>query len=59
MKPNLVQAGDIWVDNGEDGGPDEVKFALLIQCESAEQVREAMASGKIEFTKFEHYETKP
>lgn len=54
--PNLVQAGQLWVMESEDSEePDEISFALLIQCSNADQVREAMRTGKINFTIFEHY----
>jgi hypothetical protein len=56
--PNLVQIGDLLVCSDEALPPDKIEFALLIQCSSAEQCREAMKSGKIEFTVFEHYSPK-
>ena len=56
MKPNLVEAGDLWVAAGEDTWPVKLPFSLLIQCESAEQVRDAIKTGSMEFTIFEHYE---
>jgi hypothetical protein len=54
--PNLVQIGDLWVCEDEDQlMPDKMPFSLLIQCANAEQAREAMKAGRIEFTCFEHY----
>jgi len=54
--PNLVQAGDLWLMEDEDAyHPDKMQYSLLIQCANAEQVREAMKTGKIEFTIFAHY----
>jgi hypothetical protein len=54
--PNLVQIGDLWIcENEEQLMPDKIEFALLIQCSSAQQARDAMRAGKIEFTLFEHY----
>lgn len=54
--PNLVQAGDLWLMEDEDAyHPDKMEYSLLIQCANAEQVREAMKTGKIEFTIFAHY----
>ena len=54
--PNLIQAGDLWLMEGEDAyHPDKMEYSLLIQCSSAEQVREALKTGKIEFTIFAHY----
>jgi len=56
VAPNLVQAGDLWLMEDEDAyHPDKMEYSLLIQCANAEQVREAMKTGKIEFTVFAHY----
>lgn len=56
VAPNLVQAGDLWLMEDEDAyHPDKMEYSLLIQCANAEQVREAMKTGKIEFTTFAHY----
>jgi hypothetical protein len=54
--PNLVQIGDLWVCDDETEAPHQIQYGLLIQCSSPEQAREALKTGKIEFTVFEHYE---
>lgn len=54
---NLVQVGDLWVCEEEDAQPDQIPFALLIQCSSAEQCRAAMKAGTVQFTQFAHYTT--
>lgn len=54
---NLVQVGDLWVCEDEDSPPDQIPFALLIQCSSAEQCRAAMKAGTVQFTQFAHYTT--
>lgn len=60
MKANLIEAGDIHVAVSEDDhSPTKIPFALLIECGSAEAVREAMKTGMVEFTIFEHYSTAP
>jgi len=55
-RPNLVQAGDLWLMETEDAyHPDKMEYSLLIQCATAEQIRDAMKTGRIEFTIFAHY----
>ena len=54
MKPNLIEAGDIYLAyNKTKNTTDRVKFALVIECNDAEQVREAMRTGTVSFTVFE------
>lgn len=57
--PNLVQIGDLYICEDEDAIPQLSKYSLLIQCSSASQCREAMQAGKIEFTRFRHYDPLP
>jgi hypothetical protein len=52
MKPNLIEAGDIFHDPEGDGEGWPVKFCLMIQCTDAEQVEEAIRTGTVSFTVF-------
>lgn len=50
---NLLFAGDVRIEVGEDE-LEEVKYALVIQCDSAEELRAAIANRKmIDFALFD------
>ncbi len=55
---NLVMMGNLYtVDNpdseGADSRPVETKMSILIQFESADELRKAIEDKKVEFTVFE------
>jgi hypothetical protein len=52
IKANIIQAGDLWICDEEDSIPEQVKFALLIECNDAEECRRALREGTIQFTVF-------
>lgn len=54
---NAIAVGDIHtVDDPEAMGrsekPHKTRFAMLLEFEDAEAIRQAMADGKVEFTVF-------
>ena len=53
MKPNLIEAGDIFHCPEVEGEGWPLKYCMLIQCADAEQLREAMRTGAVSFTVFE------
>lgn len=57
MSANLVEAGDIFVVNRETLKNETVRYALLIQFDSPEEIRLAIKNKKVDFTVFEHYKT--
>lgn len=61
MKANVVIAGNICVvddpdSQGSSKDIDRIDMALVIQFDSKEAIREAMSSGKCEFTVFKRKE---
>lgn len=57
VKANAVEVGDIHtVDDPDAMGSDhkthKCRFAMLLQFENAEAIRQAMADGQVEFTIF-------
>lgn len=50
-KPNCIIAGDTKVEVNEDEYK-EFPDLLIIQCHDREQIRQAIRTGKIEFTIF-------
>ena len=60
MKPNLIEAGDMCLAYHETKNTtDVVRFALVIECADAEQVREAMRTGQVSFTVFGEERERP
>lgn len=51
---NLVQIGDVRVCTTDEAQPEILPYTLIIQCSSAEQCRQAMNEGHIDFTCFEY-----
>ena len=46
-RPNLVQAGQVSVLYSE--AEFQYRYGIIIACDNADQVRDALTSGKIEF----------
>lgn len=56
-KPKLIIIGDIHVlEDPDSKTADKVEFGMLIRCADAAQIKEAMNTGKIEFSVFEDEE---
>jgi len=56
-KANATEVGEIYtVDNPsacpDHAEPHKYKFAMLLQFESSEDIRQAMKDGRVEFTTF-------
>jgi hypothetical protein len=50
-KPNLILVGRVKIEVSEDG-MEELDNVIIVQCEHAMQVREALQTGKLDFLIF-------